>query len=84
MLEIKIVINKMYKIIMNFIVCIKMKFMYVFYIFFYIIINLLENMEKKINWGVLKFNRKFFGEVGVFIVVVKVVVDIEFIMVVDV
>lgn len=60
-----------------------MKFMYVFYIFFYIILNLLENMEKK-NWGVLKFNRKFFGEVGVFIVVVKVVVDIEFIMVVDV
>lgn len=83
LLEIKIVINKMYKIIMNFIVCIEMKFMYVFYIFFYIILNLLENMEKK-NWGVLKFNRKFFGEVGVFIVVVKVVVDIEFIMVVDV
>lgn len=57
----------------------------VLYIFFSIIINLLENMEReKKNWGVLKFNRKFFGEVGVFIVVVKVVVDIEFIMVVDV
>lgn len=40
--------------------------------------------ERKKNWGVLKFNRKFLGEVGVFIVVVKVVVDIEFIMVVDV
>lgn len=57
----------------------------VLYIFFSIKINWLENMEReKKNWGVLKFNRKFFGEVGVFIVVVKVVVDIEFIMVVDV
>lgn len=39
--------------------------------------------EKK-NWGVLKSNRKSSGEAGVSIVVVKAVVDIEFIMAVDV
>lgn len=61
-----------------------MKFMYVSHISFYIIINLLENMEKKINWGVLKSNRKSSGEAGVSSVVVKAVVDIEFIMAVDV
>lgn len=69
---------------MNFIACIEMKFMYVSHISFYIILNLLENMEKKINWGVLKSNRKSSGEAGVSIVVVKAVVDIEFIMAVDV
>lgn len=68
---------------MNFIACIEMKFMYVSHISFYIILNLLENMEKK-NWGVLKSNRKSSGEAGVSIVVVKAVVDIEFIMAVDV
>lgn len=55
------------------------------YISFSIIINLLENMEReKKNRGVLKSNRKSSGEAGVSIVVVKAVVDIEFIMAVDV